>query len=86
MDIRDVGTRRELFVDHYLVDRIEGQAALRMHPPKREEVVFQVEGAMENACSGVESLLLCIFIMSFPLPMSKRSSTMATLSAGLSAA
>ena len=58
MDIRDVGMRRELFVDHYLVDRIEGQAALRMHPPKREEVVFQVEGAMENACSGVYNVLV----------------------------
>ena len=58
MDIRDVGTRRELFVDHYLVDRIDGQAALRMHPPKREEVVFQVEGAMENACSGVYNVLV----------------------------
>jgi hypothetical protein len=29
-----------------------------MHPPKREEVVFQVEGELENACSGVYNVLV----------------------------
>ncbi len=54
----NIGNRRELFVDHSLIDRFEGQAALKMHPPKREEVVFQVEGALENACSGVYNVII----------------------------
>ncbi len=58
MDTIDVGTRRELFVDHYLIEEMDGQAELRMHAPKREEVVFQVEGVMENACSGVYNVLV----------------------------
>lgn len=54
----DIASRRELFVDHYLVDHLTGHACLKMHPPKREEVVFQVDGPLENACSGVYSVLM----------------------------
>jgi len=54
----DIGSRRELFVDDYLIDRLDGQARLKLHPPKREEVVFQVEGPLENACSGVYNVLV----------------------------
>ena len=53
-----IGTRRELFVDHELVDRIEGDARLSLQPPKREEVVFQVGGRLENAASGVYNVLV----------------------------
>ena len=35
-----LGSRRELFVDRFLIDRLEG-AALHLHPPERKEVVFQ---------------------------------------------
>lgn len=54
----DIGSRRELFVDRYLIGRLDGEARLKLHPPKREEVVFQVEGALENACSGVYNVLV----------------------------
>lgn len=54
----DIASRRELFVDRYLIDRLDGEARLKLHPPKREEVVFQVEGALENACSGVYNVLV----------------------------
>ncbi len=54
----DIGTRREPFVDNCLIDHLAGQARLTMHPPKREEVVFQVQGPVENACSGVYSVLV----------------------------
>ncbi len=54
----NIGSRRELFVDRYLVDRMLGTAGLRMHPPERREVVFQVEGPLENACSGVYSVIV----------------------------
>ncbi len=57
-DVIDIGSRRELFVDDYLIDRAAGGAALKLQPPKREEVVFQVEGNLENGCSGVYNVLL----------------------------
>lgn len=53
-----IASRRELFLDHYLTDLFNGSARLKLHPPKREEVVFQVEGPLENACSGVYSVLV----------------------------
>lgn len=58
MKIIDIGSRRELFVDHHLLDRFGGQARLKLHPPKREEVVFQVDGTLDNACSSVYSVLV----------------------------
>ena len=54
----EIASRRELFVDHHLIDRFEGGASLCMHPPKREEIVFQVAGSLENACSGVYNVLV----------------------------
>jgi len=53
----DIASRRELFVDHFLIDRLDG-AALRPHPPQRREIVFQVAGPLENACSGVYSVFV----------------------------
>ena len=51
-------SRRELFVDHWLIDKLTGTARLKMHPPQREEVVFQVKGRLENGCSGVYAVLM----------------------------
>ncbi len=53
-----VDGRRELFVDDFLIDHFTGDARLKLHPPKREEVVFQVQRPLENACSGVYSVLV----------------------------
>jgi hypothetical protein len=58
MEAVDIACRRELFVDHHLLDRFDGQAGLKLHPPKQEEVVFEVDGPLENACSGVYSVLV----------------------------
>lgn len=46
-----------MFVDDFLVGSFRG-ACLKLHPPKREEVVFRVRGPLENACSGVYSVLV----------------------------
>ncbi|MFW5683136.1 MAG: hypothetical protein ACOC1G_09050 [Phycisphaeraceae bacterium] len=54
----DIGQRREGFVDDYLLERFDGPARLRLHPPQREEVVFEVQPPLENACSGVYSVLV----------------------------
>ena len=51
-----LGSRRELFVDRFLVDRLEG-AALHLHPPERREVVFQVSQPWESACTACYNLV-----------------------------
>ncbi|MHC4887538.1 MAG: hypothetical protein ACYTGH_20875 [Planctomycetota bacterium] len=38
MNTIDIASRRELFVDHHLIDELSGTAHLKMHSPKREEV------------------------------------------------
>jgi hypothetical protein len=53
-----IESRRELFVDEMLIDRFADDARLKMHSPVRREVVFQVEGALENGASGVYSVLV----------------------------
>ncbi len=47
----EIGARRELFVDDYLVDRLI-DTSFHLHPPIRREVVFQVRAPLENACTG----------------------------------
>lgn len=51
----DIGSRRELFVDDHLIDRLTG-ACLTLHPPVRREVVFQVQQPLENACTACYNL------------------------------
>jgi hypothetical protein len=45
----DIGSRRELFVDRLLVDRMEGAAELRMHRPQDEGVVYRFDAPWEGA-------------------------------------
>ena len=58
MEPIDIASRRELFVDNHLIDSCEGDARLKPNPPNREEIVFQIEGELENACSGVYNVLV----------------------------
>ncbi len=52
----DVGSRRELFVDDYLIDRLEG-ARLVMHRPQPREVVLEFDKPWEGLYSGYETVL-----------------------------
>jgi len=52
----DIGRRRELFVNHFLIDRLEG-ASLRLATPTRREVVFRIDGPNENVCTGYYNLV-----------------------------
>ena len=36
----EIGSRRELFVDRYLIDELSGGAALTLHKPEPQEVVL----------------------------------------------
>ena len=47
----DVGSRRELFVDDYLVERLTGKAELRLHRPTAREVAIVHDKPWEgNIC------------------------------------
>ena len=53
-DILDIGSRRELFLDNLLVDRLEGGAQRVFHKPVPREVVMKFDQPWEgNACAGV---------------------------------
>jgi len=43
----DIGSRRELFVDHFLIGRLDG-AALAMHEPRDEGIVLRYDRPWEN--------------------------------------
>ena len=47
----ELGTRRELFVDHFLIDKLEG-LELQMGQPKDEGVVFRYDQPWEGIYSG----------------------------------
>ncbi|MEA1950795.1 MAG: hypothetical protein U9N87_05390, partial [Planctomycetota bacterium] len=44
--------KRELFVDHYLVDKLEGGARLVLEKPRNEGVVFKYDKPWEGRYSG----------------------------------
>ena len=48
----DIGSRRELFVDHHLIDKLEGDAKLQLHRPEPKEVVLVTDKPWEgNTCA-----------------------------------
>jgi len=52
----DIGSRRELFVDTFLVDQLKGQAQLRLHHPVPQEEVFVFDAPWEGSGSGYVSI------------------------------
>lgn len=51
----DIGSRRELFVDQYLIDRLDG-VRLELHRPTRREVVFRTDAPWEGNGSAYQSV------------------------------
>ena len=49
--VRDIGSRLELFVDDWLIDRMEG-ARLVVHPPTPREVVMTFDAPWEGICTA----------------------------------
>ena len=47
----EIGARRELFIDRYLIEDL-ANARLHLHPPERKNIVLSVEQPLENACSA----------------------------------
>ena len=55
-DERNIGTRAELFVDGWLIDRMRG-AELRLNPPERREVVLTTDRPWEGVDSAYYSAI-----------------------------
>ena len=52
----NLGSRRELFVDWFLIDRLKG-AELRMHEPIREGVAVKFDNPWEGGFSGYATVI-----------------------------
>jgi len=51
-----LGSRRELFVDDFLIDRLAGGAALRLHHPQPREIALVHDAPWEGSGSGYHSV------------------------------
>jgi len=51
-----IGSRLELFVDDYLIDRLVGNAKLRLHHPVPQEIVLVHDAPWEGSGSGYHSV------------------------------
>ena len=56
----DIGSRRELFVDDALIERLEGGAELRLHHPVPQEIVLEHDEPWEGTGSGYHLSLIHI--------------------------
>ena len=52
----DVGSRRELFVDDLLIDKLNGKAEQRLHQPQIQEIVLVHDQPWEGSGSGYHSV------------------------------
>ena len=52
----DIGSRRELFVEDTLIDRLTGEADLRLHHPTPREVALVHDAPWEGTSSGYHTV------------------------------
>src|ERR1700679_165711 len=52
----DIGSRRELFVDGALVEKLTGKAELRLHHPVPQEIAIVHDAPWEGSGSGYHSI------------------------------
>ncbi len=55
-EIIDIGSRRELFVDHHLIESLDG-VRIALHHPQAREIVFKFDRPWEGLYSGYETIL-----------------------------
>jgi hypothetical protein len=51
-----IGSRLELMVDDFLVERLDGELGFRLHPPTRRELVFKTDAPWEGNASSYQSI------------------------------
>ncbi len=56
MMVRVIGSRRELFVDDWLIEELDG-AHLKLHPPSLQEVAYEFDAPWEGRGSGYVTVL-----------------------------
>jgi hypothetical protein len=52
----DIGSRRELFVDDFLIEKLAGKAELRLHHPEPREIALVHDAPWEGTGSGYHSV------------------------------
>lgn len=52
----DIGSRRELFVDDFLIDRLAGKTQLRLHNPVPREIAITHDAPWEGSACGYHSI------------------------------
>ena len=52
----DIGSRLELFVDDFLIDRLTGGAEQRLHHPVPQEIIMVHDSPWEGSCSGYHTI------------------------------
>jgi hypothetical protein len=52
----DIGSRRELFVDDLLIERLDGKAAIELHHPQPQEMALIHDAPWEGTGSGYHSV------------------------------
>jgi hypothetical protein len=55
-DVMDIGSRRELFVDDVLIDKLTGKAEQRLQHPRPQEIVLIHDAPWEGSGSGYHSV------------------------------
>src|SRR5262245_21538528 len=55
-DVIDLGSRRELFVDSFLIARMDG-AQLKLHEPHREGIALKFDRPWEGGFSGYTTVI-----------------------------
>src|SRR5205823_1351630 len=55
-DLINLGSRRELFVDHFLIEKMEG-LQLKLHEPQREGIALKFDRPWEGEYSGYTTLI-----------------------------
>jgi len=54
--LQEIGSRRELFVDDHLIERMTGRAELRLHHPQPREIVLEHDAPWEGSGSAYHSI------------------------------
>ena len=49
----DIGTRRELFVDEFMIDKLSGKAELRLHHPELHDVAIVHDEPWEGILADI---------------------------------
>jgi hypothetical protein len=52
----DIGSRRELLVDDYLIESMDSGAALKLHHPTAKDIVFTHDAPWEGSGCGYHSI------------------------------